>query len=203
MRRLLIYFIVDVLGPGNDWPMFVSATLKGFLEKERMNPFALETNCMSIVRLDEPPMQLFPPTYITDINSNEFDTLLEGTRSSGSFRDALKLVADCVKVQRQKQTTAAKSDYPAVVLSLIGNADLSDLSPGSSALAKENPLLSAACSFSTPGDRTLENHMDGFLTGESDPVRVADWFEQAINASLRDYLDGELRDEPQPVWRIS
>ena len=190
MRRLPIFLVIDISGPGNDWPSFASDCLACLVDKWRRDPQALEVYWVSIILIADPPVQVFPLTEFTEINSSEFLAIFSRRTSSGCLGQALKLTADSIKAQCRRRTATDRGDYPALVLSMVGFARLLEIRYGSSALASTRPGTSSVCCFSDTPFKAIKDFVDDVSQLKPDPEAVAEWFGSNVHRFSIKYEDG-------------
>jgi uncharacterized protein YegL len=138
----------------------VTQALTGFIQKLRLDPWALEEAWLSLIIISDPPIQVFPLTKMTEINTGELLAVFATRKSCGSFGQALKLTTDCIQAQCRSTTPTQKGDYRPIVSLIVGYAHLLDIAEGTAILASVRPASSFVYSFSGITDRAVASFAD-------------------------------------------
>lgn len=199
-RRLPIFLVVDVDGPVSDWSNLVTSALGAIYNQLKQDPNALELVWLSVIRITNPPIQVFPLTALEECDRRDFAEISKMS-SSGSLGHAFKLAAECIQTEARRRTALDKGDYSAIVLSIVGCADIRYLSEGAAALAATRPFMSSVCCFSEATGKAIENFADGTFCSRPDAQTIAEWVRASVKDFWMDYYEGELRSEEALTWR--
>lgn len=111
MRRLPIYLLLDVSGSMRGEPIAaVNAGVKTLVDTLRMDPYALETAFLSVIKFNNVPEQVVPLTEVYAFNQPELKA------EQGTYiGKALKYLAEAIDREVVMNTAETKGDWKPLV----------------------------------------------------------------------------------------
>lgn len=109
MRRLPVYILIDTSGSMKGEPIdSVKVGLVDMIASLQMDPYALETACISIITFDTQVKQILPLTELENLQLPEITIPDSGATFMGA---ALKLLCDSYDKEVNKGTKEQKGDW--------------------------------------------------------------------------------------------
>lgn len=108
-RRLPVYILIDTSGSMKGEPIeSVKVGLSDMIASLRLDPYALETVCVSIITFDKEVKQLLPLTELENLQLPNIDCPDSGPTLTGS---ALNMLCDCYDKEVNTGTPEQKGDW--------------------------------------------------------------------------------------------
>lgn len=109
MRRLPVYILIDTSGSMKGEPIeSVKVGLSDMIASLRLDPYALETVCISIITYDKDVRQLIPLTELENLRLPEIECPDSGPTHTGA---ALNMLCDCYDKEVNMGSREQKGDW--------------------------------------------------------------------------------------------
>lgn len=109
MRRLPVYILIDTSGSMKGEPIeSVKVGLSDMIASLRLDPYALETVCISIITYDRDVRQLIPLTELENLRLPEIECPDYGPTHTGA---ALNMLCDCYDKEVNMGSREQKGDW--------------------------------------------------------------------------------------------
>ena len=108
-RRLPVYILIDTSGSMKGEPIeSVKVGLSDMIASLRLDPYALETACISIITYDRDVRQILPLTELEDLQLPEIECPDSGPTHTGA---ALNMLCDCYDSEVNMGSKEQKGDW--------------------------------------------------------------------------------------------
>lgn len=108
-RRLPVYILIDTSGSMKGEPIeSVKVGLSDLIASLRLDPYALETACISIITYDRDVRQILPLTALEDLRLLEIECPDSGPTHTGA---ALNMLCDCYDREVNMGSKEQKGDW--------------------------------------------------------------------------------------------
>lgn len=108
-RRLPVYILIDTSGSMKGEPIeSVKVGLSDMIASLRLDPYALETACISIITYDRDVRQILPLTELEDLQLPEFECPDSGPTHTGA---ALNMLCECYDREVNMGSREQKGDW--------------------------------------------------------------------------------------------
>lgn len=108
-RRLPVYILIDTSGSMKGEPIeSVKVGLSDMIASLRLDPYALETACISIITYDRDVRQILPLTALEDLRLLEIECPDSGPTHTGA---ALNMLCDCYDREVNMGSKEQKGDW--------------------------------------------------------------------------------------------